>query len=113
MPATPALPPVPAIPAAVRQTRSPLATESTRPRRILAVDDAPRVGTVLARLLSLRGHTVVPVTSSEAALDRLAAEPFDLVISDVRLGAGMSGWELAATVRRAYGDVRFVLMTGW
>lgn len=52
-------------------------------------------------------------SSAEAALERLAQERFDLVISDVGLGDGMNGWELADQVRARYPDLPFYLATGW
>jgi CheY-like chemotaxis protein len=43
----------------------------------------------------------------------LAESTFDVVVSDVGMGAGMNGWELADTVRGRWPDVRFMLATGW
>jgi two-component system response regulator FlrC len=59
------------------------------------------------------GHTVVTAEAGEEALERLAAEPFDLVISDVGMGPRMNGWELAAEVRGRHPEVPVVLATGW
>jgi signal transduction histidine kinase/CheY-like chemotaxis protein len=81
--------------------------------RILAVDDEPALGRLLARLLEMDGHAVTVAQSAEEALERLAGAPFDLVLSDVGMGAGMNGWELAARVRAAHPDLPFVLATGW
>jgi CheY-like chemotaxis protein len=104
-------------PAATRRRRRPAppvpAAPSVRPRRILAVDDVPAMGRTVARVLSLEGHAVTVATSGEEAIERLRQEPFDLVISDVGLGAGMNGWELAEHVRRHYPGVWFALATGW
>jgi CheY-like chemotaxis protein/nitrogen-specific signal transduction histidine kinase len=82
-------------------------------RRILAVDDDPALAQMAAKMLSAQGHTVELATSGEEALERLAREPFDLVLSDLGLGSGMNGWELAAQVRAHYPGVRFCLATGW
>jgi signal transduction histidine kinase/ActR/RegA family two-component response regulator len=84
-----------------------------RTLRILAVDDEPALGRLLARLLEMDGHAVVVSSSAEEALGRLAREPFDLVLSDVGMGAGMNGWELAQRVRAAHPGLVFVLATGW
>lgn len=59
------------------------------------------------------GRWTVTATSGEQALERLAADPFDVVISDVGMGPGMNGWELAAEVRRRWPHMRLVLATGW
>jgi CheY-like chemotaxis protein len=103
-------------PAAGPDGRSaPAATAPTgiRPLHVLAVDDEPALGRMAALMLAPDGHAVVVATSAEEALEHLAVEPFDLVISDVGMGAGMNGWELAEQVRTRYPGVRFALATGW
>jgi CheY-like chemotaxis protein len=68
---------------------------------------------MVAFMLEPDGHTVVTASSGEEALARLAAEPFDLVLSDVGMGAGMNGWDLAARVRERHPGLPLVLATGW
>jgi CheY-like chemotaxis protein/anti-sigma regulatory factor (Ser/Thr protein kinase) len=91
------------------------ATTQAQPRglHILAVDDEPELVQMVARILSKSGHTVATATSGEAALERLAIEPFDLVISDLGMGAGMNGWELHDHIHHRHPTVGFVLATGW
>jgi signal transduction histidine kinase/ActR/RegA family two-component response regulator len=84
-----------------------------RPLRILVVDDEPALTRMAAFLLESDGHTVGTANSGEEALARLAAEPFDLVLSDVAMGPGMNGWELAAQVQERYPGLPFALATGW
>ncbi|HEY7065181.1 MAG TPA: ATP-binding protein [Chloroflexota bacterium] len=87
--------------------------EDERPLRVLVVDDEAMLGRMAARMLAVDGHTAVVATSGEEALRRLCAEPFDLVISDVGMGEGMNGWELARHIRAEFPGVRFALATGW
>jgi CheY-like chemotaxis protein len=47
------------------------------------------------------------------ALERMTNETFDVVLSDMGMGAGMNGWELAAAVQHRWPTVRFRLATGW
>jgi CheY-like chemotaxis protein len=35
------------------------------------------------------------------------------VVSDMGMGAGMNGWDLAEAVRSRWPGVRFLLATGW
>jgi len=84
-----------------------------RPLRILVVDDEPALGTMLARLLGSDGHQVSVATSGEEGLAILASTPIDVVISDLGMGAGMNGWELAEAVRKLPGQPHFILTTGW
>ncbi len=81
--------------------------------RILAVDDEPMLADLMGRVLTAEGHTVVTATTPEAALEHLAAEEFDLLITDLGLGTGMDGWELIERVRARRPDIRVVLATGW
>jgi CheY-like chemotaxis protein len=68
---------------------------------------------MLERMLRPRHHTVVVAHSGEEALERLAAEPFDVLVSDLGMGAGMNGWQLVERARRSCPDLRIVLATGW
>jgi diguanylate cyclase (GGDEF)-like protein len=86
---------------------------ANRPLRILAVDDEPLIGKMVTRLVRTGGHVVVTATSGEEALERLRDGVFDVVLSDVGMGAGMNGWELAAHVQRQWPQLGFVLATGW
>jgi CheY-like chemotaxis protein len=81
--------------------------------RIRAVDDEPRLLRMTSLMLRQAGHAVVTAASAEEALERLADEPVDLVLSDLGLGSGMNGWELAEVIREGWPAVRVVLATGW
>jgi len=66
--------------------------------RILLVDDLPQNLRLLEAVLAPRGHEVVGVTSGSAALDRLADEPFDLVLLDVKMPE-MDGHAVCRAIR--------------
>ena len=53
--------------------------------RILVVDDELIVLELLAEVLAAEGHTVDMADSGRAALEILAQQPVELVISDVRM----------------------------
>jgi PAS domain S-box-containing protein len=84
-----------------------------RALRILAVDDEPAMGSMIRRILRPDGHMVVTACTGEEALESLAAQPFDVLISDVGMGPRMNGWELAAEVHRRQPGLPVVLATGW
>jgi PAS domain S-box-containing protein len=84
-----------------------------RALRVLAVDDEPAMTKAISRMLRPAGHSVKAAGSAEEALAMLAAETFDVVVSDLGMGAGMNGWELVSAVRRDWPQVRFLLATGW
>ena len=81
------------------------------PGRVLVVDDEASVRRVLERFLRGAGHEVVGAASGKAAMDRLAAGTFDVVLSDLAM-PGMNGIELLRAVRERDLDVPVVLMTG-
>jgi PAS domain S-box-containing protein len=83
--------------------------------RILVVDDEPAITRMVAMMLGPYGHDVTIATSGEEALACIqgAAAPFDLILSDLGLGAGINGWELLDRVRECAPDSRFILSTGW
>jgi CheY-like chemotaxis protein len=81
--------------------------------RVLHVDDDPStldlVGQYLARIDE--GLVVARETDAEAALERLAAESFDCVLSDYDM-PGMDGLAFLARVRARESSVPFILYTG-
>ena len=81
--------------------------------RVLSVDDEPALATLVASFLRKDGHLVVTATTGELALQRLREGMFDLVVSDLGLGDGISGWDLAEQVRAEHPATRFILATGW
>jgi CheY-like chemotaxis protein len=84
-----------------------------RPLRILVVDDEPMMTKAVARMLKPSGHVVSVAASGEEALDKLGGQPLDVVVSDMAMGPGINGWELADAVRSRWPGVRFLLATGW
>jgi CheY-like chemotaxis protein len=87
--------------------------DAARAFRIMVVDNEPALAMILSRLLATDGHEVAIATSGEEAMTMLARSPTDVVISDLGLGIGMNGWELAAALRGMPSPPHFILATGW
>jgi CheY-like chemotaxis protein len=68
-------------------------------QRILIADDDPETCAVLSQVLGDEGYTVETASDGRTALERIAASPPDLLISDL-LMPGLTGWNLFARVRR-------------
>jgi phosphoserine phosphatase RsbU/P len=76
------------------------------PGHILVVDDNEMNRDMLARRLVRQGHTVERAVDGRHALDRLAAEPFDLVLLDIMMPE-MNGYEVLEHLR-ADPDLRHI-----
>lgn len=71
------------------------------PLRILLVEDHDATLQVLSRLLTRHGHRVTEASSVASACEAAAAQPFDLVISDLGLPDG-SGNDLMERLSKEY-----------
>jgi len=80
--------------------------------RILVVEDDPDLGELLRDRLSRRGFEVCTQLQPEAALERLAAEDFDAVVTDVRLRRS-DGIALCADVTASRSDVPVIVITAF
>ena len=79
--------------------------------RLLLVDDEPTLRRVISRSLVKAGFEVTEAQNGRAALQRLEAEHFDAVISDVRMPS-MTGLELLDRLQHDAPDMPIVLMSG-
>jgi DNA-binding response OmpR family regulator len=79
------------------------------PSRILVVDDDATVSEVVGRYLQREGFVVDTVADGRAALDRVLAEPPDLVVLDLML-PGIDGLEVCRRLR-ALAPVPIVILT--
>ena len=104
---------LPAADAIAEAISPPAAPPSTsRPLTLLVIDDEPLLAETLSDLLRILGHEVAVATSGEEGLARLAAERFDLVLTDLGM-LEMSGWEVAQAVKARWPQLPVILVTGW
>jgi DNA-binding NtrC family response regulator len=85
---------------------------NTEQPRLLVVDDDPGIVDYLLDMLRQADYSVAGYTGTAEALDAIAAEPFDLVISDVEM-PGMRGLELMAAIHRQRPEQLVLLMTAF
>jgi nitrogen-specific signal transduction histidine kinase/ActR/RegA family two-component response regulator len=81
--------------------------------RILVVEDEKQLARMAMVVLTQRGHTVVVAATGEEALEHLEHQRFELIVSDLGLGSGKNGWDLAQAVGARWPETHFVLVTGW
>jgi nitrogen regulation protein NR(I) len=80
--------------------------------RILVVDDEPSVLTAFREILAAGGHEVVTASRAEAALERLEAEPYELVILDICM-PGMDGLDALQRIKQRQPRLPVIVMTGY
>lgn len=80
--------------------------------RVLVVDDHPLSSQIVARLVVRLGMRSALAADGEDALNWLAEEAFDAVISDVEMPR-MSGCELLQQIHFRYPNVPVILMTAF
>ena len=86
-----------------------------RNKRILIVEDEVRIALSLRRALQHPlggGHIVEISPNAKAALVRIQHEPFDMLITDLKM-PGMSGLELIQSVREVNPEMRAILITAF
>lgn len=75
---------------------------------IVVVEDQPDSLKLLATLLSLRGHSVVPLATGDGLVEAVRAQPHgpDLVLLDIQL-PGRDGYALLRDLQAIEGDRRW------
>ena len=82
------------------------------PARVLVVDDEPVMRDLLAQTLALADYVVDTAADGGAALARLRASDYDLLIADLRM-PDMDGLTLIRQVRHLRAGLPVVIITGF
>ena len=80
-------------------------------KRALIVDDNGPIRKIVALTLSSMNFIVTTASSGEEGLDLFLTNPFDLVLTDLKM-RGMDGWNLAFHIKGRAPKTQVVLMTG-
>jgi len=98
---------------AAPDTKSPAGDPPAVSLHCLVVDDEPQLARMLGTMLRRLGHQYILAHSGEEALQKLAAAPVDVLVTDVGMGPSMNGWELAERALVQWPALPVVLATGW
>ncbi|MDY0225380.1 MAG: response regulator [Desulfomicrobium apsheronum] len=79
--------------------------------KLLLVDDEERFRDTLAKRLKETGYEVSGASSGMEALDKLAAEKFDIVVLDIQM-PGLSGIETLSEIRSKHVGIEVIMLTG-
>ena len=101
----------PAVPTKSKQPLSPREA-SSRPVRILVVDDQRNMRTTLAMMLRGAGYEVDEAEDGVRGVEAGAAEAYDLVITDLRMGEP-DGMAVLKAVREAQPKSEVIVMTAY
>jgi PAS domain S-box-containing protein len=85
--------------------------KTSKPLRILLVEDHQDTRRTLSRLLTHFGHNVVTADDVEGAMNIMGSDNIDVVLCDIGLPDG-SGYEVAAQAR-ANGGIKTIALTGF
>lgn len=86
--------------------------DAKQPPIVLVVDDEKVIADTLSIILSRNGFLVQTAYDAASALELSETIPPDLLLSDVMMGPGMDGTQLAMQVIRKYPDCRVILFSG-
>lgn len=78
---------------------------------VMVVDDESSIADTLAEILSRSGYAAFPAYDADSALELALLTPPEMVITDVVL-PGMSGIDLAITIKRIFPDCKIILFSG-
>jgi response regulator RpfG family c-di-GMP phosphodiesterase len=84
-----------------------MATES-----VLIVDDEPKICQFLEILLKREGYRPTSVNNASDALERIAGDDFDLVLTDLKM-PGMDGFQLVTQLKELRPGLPIIMITGY
>ena len=82
------------------------------PFRVLVLDDDEHALAGMVELIRAAGHDVTPASTYHTAKALLADQPFDLLVSDVRLRS-FNGLHLVMQSRTDHPDMAVIIITGY
>ena len=80
--------------------------------KILIVDDEKDILTFLDSMLTNEGFQVRSALRGDEAIEIFKSEPFDLVITDIRM-PGMDGLEVMRQTKQIDEDMEIIILTGY
>lgn len=79
--------------------------------KILVIDDERSIRNIIGELLEMEGHTVKTAENGLQGYEMIGVEPFDLVISDIKMPE-MDGIELLDKLIETHPDTTVVMISG-
>ncbi|MGA6925225.1 MAG: sigma-54 dependent transcriptional regulator [Desulfosarcina sp.] len=87
-------------------------TDNPAPPSVLIVDDEPNICHSCVKILSRSGCRTEFALNGYEALKMLEAQPFDVVVTDLKMSA-LGGMQVLARVKESYPDTLVIVITGY
>ena len=81
-------------------------------KKILVIDDEKIVCDMAKKILEAENYEVETFTDSQLALERIRTQPFDLVVTDLKM-ENVSGMDILKEVNRLYPQTRVIMLTAY
>src|SRR5579863_863298 len=81
--------------------------------RLLFVDDEPGIRATLAAILKQRGFEVTTASTVSEALNLIARQAFDVLLSDLNIGEAGDGFTVVSAMRRTQPEAATFILTGY
>ncbi len=85
---------------------------SPDPLRVLVIDDDKHLAEAIAESLERKGHAVSVATSGKSGASKIAAEEYDVVLTDLKM-ADLDGLTIVRKVREHLPDAEVYVITGY
>ena len=82
-----------------------------RAARVLVVEDEKAIRLALKGLLGREGYEVELAATGERAIEEVRSETYDLVLTDLALGGGVSGLDVLKAAKEAFQETAVVMIT--
>lgn len=79
--------------------------------RVLFVDDEEELVSTVVERLELRGIAATGAVNGEEALTSIEAQPFDVVVLDVRM-PGLGGLDVIRRIKQSHPNLEVILLSG-
>jgi YesN/AraC family two-component response regulator len=83
------------------------------PTRVLFVDDEPTIRVTLPKILEMHEFEVKAAASVQDALRLIQEEKFDVLLSDLNIGAPSDGFTVVSAMRCVQPDAVTIIITGY
>jgi DNA-binding NtrC family response regulator len=80
--------------------------------RVLVIDDEAIVRVSCERVLKPEGFDVVVTSRGDEAIDFLEKEPYDVVLTDLKM-PDMDGLEVLKIIKERWPDIQVIIITGY